>query len=54
MGGPCGYLFFDKVNILLANELNDLANNQLLFCFLNQIHAHLPDRDAFLPLTHVK
>jgi hypothetical protein len=47
-------LFSTVINILPANELGDLANNQQLFYFSNQIHAHLPDRDAFLPLTRAK
>jgi hypothetical protein len=50
MGGP----FFDKFNILRANELVYLANNQRWFYFSIQIHAPLPDRDAFLPLIRVK
>jgi len=36
MGSPWGYLFFYKFNILPANELGDLANNQLSFYFSNQ------------------
>jgi hypothetical protein len=47
-------LFSTGINILPANELVYLANNQRWFYYLDQIHAPLPDINASLPSTHEK